>query len=242
MAIVFTNLGASANPDIANAADQASYTNTSWAPPATGLIIACVYNRRTVGAADNPTMSGNNLTWLNVKTYVPPDTDTPNSRLTMFGANASGSTTGATTVDFGGNTQLGCYTSFFGATGVDLSGGVASAFVQTPTADGLSGTATVTLAAAGDAANRPIAFVWHFATEGHTPRASWTEADDMSGAGPNIGMMTQYREDAFETTASATWTTTSVGWGIIAAELKNDAGGAGAAVVDPFGMSGFFGG
>jgi hypothetical protein len=53
--------------------------------------------------------------------------------------------------------------------------------------------------------------------------------------------MTQYRTDAFETTATATWTTTSVAWGMIAAEIKNDAGGA-STITDPFGMSGFFGG
>jgi hypothetical protein len=239
MAITFSNLGASANPDIANAADQASYTNTSWVPPASGLIVACVYNRRTVAAADLPTMTGNGLTWVQVATLVP-STDTPSSRMTIFGANASGSTTGTTTVDFGGNTQLGCYTSFFGANGVDLSGGVVAAFIQTPTGQGTGTTGTVTLSNAADANNRPIAFVWHFATEAHTPRALWTEADDMSGAGPNVGIQTQYREDAFETTASATWTT-NVGWGMIAAEIKNDAGGV-VTVLDPFGMSGVFGG
>jgi hypothetical protein len=239
VAITFSNLGASANPDIANAADQASYTNTSWAPPASGLIIACVYNRHGTSAT-LPTMSGNSLTWTQVVTFQPSG-DGTSSRMTIFGANASGSTTGATTVDFGGTTQLGCYTSFVGATGVDLSGGVVAAFIQTPTGQGGSGTATVTLSSAADANNRPFAFVWHFANELHTPRASWTEADDMSGAGPNIGVMTQYRTDAFETTATATWTTTSVAWGIIAAELKNDAGAA-ATVTDPFGMTGIFGG
>jgi hypothetical protein len=219
MAIAFSNLGASANPDIANAADLASYPNTSWAPPASGLVVACVYNRRTAAAADLPTISGNSLTWTQVATFQPSG-DGGSSRMTIFGADASGSTTEATTVDFGGSTQLGCYTSFFGATGVDLSGGVVPAFIQTPTGQGGSGTATVTLSAAADANNRPFAFVWHFANEPHTPRASWTEADDMAGAGPNIGVMTQYREDAFETTATATWTTTSVSWGIIAVELK----------------------
>jgi len=241
VAITFSNLGASANPDIASASDLAAYTNSSWAPPSSGLIVACVYNRRTTAAADLPTMTGNSLTWTQVVTHVPSG-DGTSSRMTIFGANASGSTTGTTTVDFGGNTQLGCYTSFVGATGVDLSGGIAAAFIQTPTGQGGSGTATVTLSAAGDANNRPFAYVWHFANELHTPRASWTEADDMSGAGPNIGVMTQYRTDAFETTATATWTTTTVAWGIIAAELKNDGGGAAATVVDPFGMSGFFGG
>ena len=52
-----------------------------------------------------------------------------------------------------------------------------------------------------------------------THRANWTEVDAFEGAGATRGGNSQYRDDAFETTASATWTT-SDDWGGLAAELK----------------------
>src|SRR3989304_3062556 len=132
MAITFQNLGANANPDINNNADQNSYANSSWTPPTSELILVFVSSRATSGTTNVPTISGNNLTWTQIATVNFAGAHT----MTLFGANASGSSVGATTIDFGGQTQLGCKASFFHATGVDLSGGVTAAFVQSPTNSG----------------------------------------------------------------------------------------------------------
>lgn len=42
MPLAFSNLGASANPDINDSTDAASYSNTSWTPPTSGLIVVGV--------------------------------------------------------------------------------------------------------------------------------------------------------------------------------------------------------
>lgn len=221
MAIAFANLGASANPDINSGTDATSYANTSWTPPASGLIIVFVIAKRTA-ALDTPTISGNGLTWVQIGSTL--NCGGNNHGLSLFAANASGSSTGATTIDFGANTQLHCSASFFHADGVDLSGGVAAAFVQNPTATGTGTTATVTLAAAGNSNNRPIAGFFHAQNEAKTPRTNWTEIDDLAGSAGIRDLETQWRDDAFETTATATWATSDI-WGGVAAELKAAAAG-----------------
>jgi hypothetical protein len=215
MAIVFTNLGASANPDINSSTDASSYASLSWTPPTAGLLIVAVHSRGNGVPAAQPTLSGNSLTFTQIDSVI-----RTNDQLTLFGANLAGATTGITTVDFGGATQLNCEVSFFYATGVDLSGGVAAAFVQSATAgSGVTATGSATLAAASNTQNRPIAFFWHEANETTTPRTNWTAADDMRGSGTVRSVHTEYRSDAFETTASASWTTASA-WRVIAAEIK----------------------
>ncbi len=216
MTIAFANLGVDANPDINSATDATSYANSSWTPPTSGLILVYVTARRAA-ALDTPTISGNSLTWTQIGTTL--DASGANHGLSLFGANATGSAAGVTTVDFGGNTQLGCTVSFFHATGVDLTGGVAAAFVQRPSAIGSSTTGSIPLAAASAADNRPIVGWFHVVNEDTTPRTNWTELDDLGGAAHARRLETQYRDDAFETTASATWATND-NWGGIAAELK----------------------
>lgn len=219
MAITFTNLGASqttaTNPDIRISTNANSYSNSSWTPPTTGIIIADVVN--WIAAVGNvPTGSGNSLTWAQIATVaVDPGTS---HRITRFAAIATGSTTGVTTFDFAGQTQLGCVVSFYQAEGVDTTGGIASAFIQNPTNSGTGTSGSVTLAAAGHADNRPIACFSHQTQELATPDGAWTEVDDMSNSGPAIGVETQWDTDGFQN-ASASWATSSA-WIAMASELK----------------------
>jgi hypothetical protein len=215
--IAFDNLGASANPDIDDTVDRTSYTNISWTPPTIGLIMVYVVSNTAAGTPTTPTMSGNSLTWTQIATV---GNGTIHKRITLFGANASGSTTGITTVDFGAETQDRCEAAFMSVTGVDLTGGVAAAFVQAPPGDATGTSGSITLAPAGDSLNRPISG-WHLNAGGISiiPRANWTEVDQLT-----VGNRTetQCRPDAFETTASATWDGASRAWLGIAAELKAD--------------------
>jgi hypothetical protein len=214
--ITFSNLGASANPDISSVSTAASFANTSWTPPSVGLIIVYARSFRSGGGDPNtPTMSGNNLTWVQIATAL---NATSNHRITLFAANASGSTTGVTTIDFAAQNQDGCRASFMLATNVDLTGGVAAAFVQAPTGSATGTSASITLAAAANAANRPISGWAVSGSVSFTPRTNWTEMDELGGAGHHES---QYRADAFETTASATWGGSSQDWVGIAAELKS---------------------
>lgn len=216
----FANLGISDNPDINLAADAASYANDSWTPPTSGLIIVAVWSRNAAGP-NEPTISGNGLTWEKIATVLASSVH----RLTLFGANASGSSAGVTTVDFAGQTQIGCTALFSFADDVDLSGGVAAAFVQAVSNTGTNiQTLSITLAAASHADNRPFAAFSHAANEVTEPRTNWTELDDIAGAGPTRGTATQYRSDSFETTASASWASAVTALGI-AVEIKGAAGG-----------------
>lgn len=213
MAIAFANLGASANPDINSNADASSYLSASWTPPTSGLILVFVYNTKST-LPEAPSISGNGLTWVLIKTN-----EITSSRLTLLAADAAGSSAGQTTVDFGGLAQNGCFASFFQATGVDLSGGVAAAFVQSLINGGTGTSGSITLAAAGDSANRPISGWGHRENEVATPQTSWTELDDFGHTLPVSSLETQYRSDAFDTAAAASWAG-SVQWRGIAAELK----------------------
>ena len=74
-----------------------------------------------------------------------------------------------------------------------------------------------------------IAAFFHAANEAIAHQPDWTELDDLAGSGPVRGVDSQYRGDAFETVASASWTTSSV-WLGIAAELKIEGVAAGVSV------------
>lgn len=227
--IAFTNLGVSVglgqggfvNPDINDGTNGSSFSNSSWTPPTTGLIVVYATAKQVTGGPTFPTASGNSLTWVQIQTVD----CTSTHGLTLFGADATGSTTGATTFDFSGNEQQHLTASFFQVTGVDLSGGVAAAFVQTPTNEVTGTSISVTLAAAGAADNRPISGVLHDDDEVSEERTNWTEVDDMHDNSRVRGLITQSRADAFETTASASWVTSAGNVCIIAAELKASVAG-----------------
>lgn len=223
MTISFSNLGINANPDLANGDDLSAYSNSSWTPPSSGLIRLEVWSRQGDGP-NTPTVSGNGLTWTEIATVAVSTVH----RLTLFGADAIGSTTGATTIDFAGQTQIWCKAIFSLAEGVDLSGGVAAAFVQVATNSGVNiDNLSIALSAAGAADNRPIAVFMHAWNEDTSPRTNWTELDDLTGGFNITGQIqSQYRDDAFETTASASWAT-SISAAGIAAELKAEAAGGG---------------
>jgi hypothetical protein len=217
--MAFSNLGVSANPDISSASTLSSFPNTSWSPPTSGLIIVFVRSFRTGGGDPNvPTISGNGLTWVQIATAL---NATSNHRLTLFAANASGATTGVTTIDFAGQNQDGCRASFFLDDGADLSGGVAAAFVQAVAGSATGTSASITLAAAGNSSNRCISGWAVAGAVSFTPRASWSEMDELGGTGH---LETQYRSDVFENTASATWGGSSQDWVGIAAEVKSGGG------------------
>src|SRR6266581_4495277 len=148
-AISFVNDGSSATPDFWSTSNSISFATGSWTPPASGLLIVLVGNEVGSGTPNQPTASGNGISWTAIKTI-----NVGLNRLTLFGANSSGSSNGITTVDFSGQSQTGCEASFFHATDVDLSGGVAAAFVQSPTGSGTATSGSITLASPGSSVNR----------------------------------------------------------------------------------------
>lgn len=219
MAIGFTNLGASANPDIADGTDLDSYSTSSWVPPSTGIIIAaCYFRQLSPMTREFPVASGNSLTWHLIGSNY--DLGGSVEGMALFAAFASGSSTGATTFDFNGRTAVFLGASFFQVTGAYESGTIFDAFVQIITASATSGTSgTVTLAAAADSNSRPFSVFGHNQNETKTPRTNWTELDDLV-LGSSAGLESQYRTDAWEATASASWSS-SGRWIGMAVEVRD---------------------
>lgn len=233
--VAFTNLGVStevttANPDIRDIGDAASYANTAWTPPTSGILIADVLSAKAAAETLPDSVTGNGITWVELATIV---FSGVTRRITRYGAFAAGSSNGATTISFGADTQLGCYVSFYQITGADESGTIANAFAQHVSNTGTGTLGSVTLAAAGDSGNRAFAYFAHLTNElvSKDSDANWTKLDDFRGAGPALGSISEYRGDAFDTVAEASWTTSSA-WAGLASEVKVAA--AGGATEDPF--------
>lgn len=212
--IAFFNLGTSAAPDF-NQGSGSSHVTASRTPPA-GLNLLGIASRHASGPIV-PTVTGNSMTWVQIATV------TVNSiwRLTLFAANGSGATAGATTISWAAQgSQVSAMGTFSYATGVDLTGGVAAAFVQAPTNfdAGTPFSLTVNLAAAGSASNRPFAVFFRARHEDAVPRTNWTELDDMTTANFR-GLQSQYRADAMDSAASVSWSVGSACAGI-AVEIK----------------------
>lgn len=227
MAIAVPNIGASSGtsataPDIHDAASATSYTGGSVIPPTTGIAIAAVLSRR-VGVVDTPTFSGWGITWTQIGSTLTLSTD---FGLSLFFAPLSGATEGAVTADFGANTQIGCSATVFQSTGIDLSGGLSSAYVatnvQTATGTGVSG--SITMNTAANSNNRVIAVFAHSANEANTAGTDFTLLDTLNGAGPARSIGSEYRSDAFDTAPDMSWSSSS-GWGGFAVELVAEGGG-----------------
>lgn len=222
MAIALTARGT-----INSSTDASSYATAAFTPSANVLLVACYAVHR--GGSTNPTtptVSGHG-TWTTANDFLYLATGIGRGRLFVCGTD-TGATPGsaAVTFDQGGVTQLGAEASVFELSGTDLtsSGGsstVAQCFVQAPntTANATGTSGAVTLAAAGNANNRPFSWWSHAANEVTAPATGWTEVDDLAHAAPANGSESQWHATTFDTAAAASWVG-SVAFGGIAFEIK----------------------
>lgn len=213
MAITFTY---QATPLIASGADASSYTGSSVTWPSNELVILAITSTNTAAPPPNqPTVTGNGITWTAIASAT---VTTLVTRVTLLGAYTAGASAGAVTVDFGGQTQRDCQAVFLTASGTDVANGVAQTFVQAPTNTAvLAGSLSITLSAAANAANRPVAAFAETFDTSSTPRTNWTEYYDNA---IDEVFDCQYRSDAFDTTASSTAASGTGTWVGIAAEIK----------------------
>ena len=203
-----------------DAVDNTIFTTASITPTANNLVIAVINNRATDPNADDPSLSGNGMTWVEITNVLWSAT---NRRLTMLRAMGASPSAGAVTITFN-NTQTDCHWSIFEFAGVDTSGTNGSgAVVQSATnTDNPITSLTVTLAAFGSATNGAASGFVHNAAEASTPDTDWTEIHDLNGTA--VGLETQWRATS-DTTAAASWATSSRGAGI-AIEIKEEVAGA----------------
>ncbi len=94
----------------------ASFTSFSFTASANALILLAIYSQRAGGGNNAPTVSGDNLTWVQHDTQL-----LGNYRATLFRAMGS-PTTGGVTISFGGQTQDNITYEICQFTGVDTTG------------------------------------------------------------------------------------------------------------------------
>ena len=219
-------IGVTARGTVNTGTDATSFATGAFTPSANVLLVACYAARRGGNVPTTPTVTGHGtMTEITGFTWLTPGAS--GGRMWIFGLDTGASPgSAAVTFDHSGTTHVGAEASVYEVTGTDLSSGggsstVAQCFVQTltTTADSSGTSASITLAAAGNSNNRPFSWWVHGANEAITPATSWTEIDDLAHAAPASGSESQWRSDAFDTAAAASWTT-SAGYGGLATEIK----------------------
>jgi len=193
-------------------------TAASLTPSVNKLYICTVANTISSGTATTPTVSGGGgLTWVQIDVIDPSSTT---KKTTMFRAmKSSGLTSGTITADFGGVTQSQVAISVEEFSGVDQTGTNGSgAIVQSAHASSASGTtATVTLAAFGDAANNaPFMASGTVGAVAITPESGYTELSDQQLG--NHSLETEWKVGQ-DTSVTSTWTGSN-NWCAIAVEIK----------------------
>jgi hypothetical protein len=175
MAVSIANLTSGTDVDGGSTASTASIT-----PTANNLVLLTVASRTNITAAANePTISGNGLTWVKIAGVVFDDTGASRKLVTLFRAMGAIPTAGAIAMDFGGQAQTDIGWNVDQCSGVDTTGANgAGAIVQSATNALLTPNEntviTVTLAAFSSVNN---------ATYGSLVRESASGVDPTVGSG-----------------------------------------------------------
>jgi hypothetical protein len=194
-----------------------SYASGSVSPAANSLLLVFVTDTIGVGAAPRSVPTGLSLTWQNLGYRIwGPD---PGERMSGLWIAQCGASPGSGAITFtendmgSGTTSSGTGWVVIQVTGHHVAEPIRQ--IQYPGTGTTSNQAgwvatpslSIPLLPAADVNSRAFAFFVHPANEATTPRSGWTELSDTAGSSPNFAMESQWRSDAFETTASASWAT-----------------------------------
>lgn len=223
--------GAISNSSLTKGQDtdgNSTATTASITPSANQLILISVSARTNVTADTNePTITGNGLTWVLVNSRIWDTTGASRKRVSVFRAMGSSPSTGAITIDYGGQNQTNIVWTVDQFSGVDTSGTNGSgAIVQSATNKDetvTTGTLTVTLGAFSSTNNATFgAFTSAGAnTNVFTPGSGFSimsMASTTSG-GSEIEIATEYKSTN-DTSVDSTWSINSE-LGGVAVEIKS---------------------
>jgi len=101
--------------------DATSYTTSSITPTSNSLILATFTSRVGAATPNNPTATGNGLTWVTVDNELYDNTGSQ-KKLTVLRAMGSTPSTGTITFDLAGQTQTGASWSISECSGTDSTG------------------------------------------------------------------------------------------------------------------------
>jgi hypothetical protein len=198
--------------------DRTAYTTASIAPAADSMLLLFVTDSIGIGSAPESVPTGLGLTWerLGRRAWsASPGIRHSGAWIAQCGATAP--TPGVITLT---ENDMGSGTTSSGTAWVviQVEGHHATQPVRqvqhpgstTPTIDGfLDSSLDLPMLPAVDANSRGFSYFAHVANEGTTFRTNWSELSDDFGASPIMASEAQWRSDAFETTASASWATGS---------------------------------
>jgi hypothetical protein len=185
-----------------------SYATASVSPAANSLLVLFTSDQISAGTAPEAVPTGLSLTWSALGTRT---TNTGLFRvgawIAQCGASPGSGAITLTEVDRGsGTTSIGTGWAVIQITGHHVADPVRQVVIPAPQESG--GATSYTIAFPGDPADansRPLAWFTLSGTQTVTPRTSWTELSEVTGSLPNIVLESQWRSDAFEATASATF-------------------------------------
>lgn len=183
------------------------------------LLLLCGSSNE-VGVAPDMYAEGLGIEWSEVA-IAPYSLET--RRLTAFAAEAISDVTGRITIsmiDSGdGDVSAGLGWAVLKVGNVDLNNPIR----QVEVVEGSGTLGQINLAATIDSGNRAISWWGHRGIGETVHRTGWTELFDNSHDSPAIGYEAQWRADAFESTASASWST-STDFGGVALEISHAPG------------------
>lgn len=196
MALTTTTLA-----DASSTTDGTTYTTASISPTA-GRLLLVFAHLAGIGTATATSVSGLSGTWANIGGSFRYNTNYDLSA--HWCTNYTG--TGTLTITNADSATHGLWT-VVEVNGADTTTPIVASSFKT-SSPGSVNSVSITLNAAANSANRPFAaYGCDNNTAGQAaPRASWTEFSDRGVSTPTGVLQTQWRADAFETTASVTWT------------------------------------
>jgi hypothetical protein len=206
------------NITVDEAGGGTSFGTASVTPKANKLYLLAVHNRCSSGTGNEPTVTGDGLTWVKVATSQ--NGASPEERQTLFRALGSSPTTGALTIDFAGQTQVYCswYLNEFSnvdTTGTNGSGAIVQSNIvyQNSNTTGV----TITLSAFGSPNNATFGCI------GANGNPAWSVGTNFTQLGSGKHQVNEWANNP-QTSVNFTWPLQTFDvWGI-ACEIK--AGGA----------------
>lgn len=229
--------GVTARVTLADLVDATSFSTSAFTPTASELLIACYAVDRTSSLdPTTPTVSGHDggTAWALINSLLYKTDTTTHRSVFLFACVTGGSpSSAAVTFSHGATSHSAAFASVFEVSGGDEANGLLQTFEASylgPVDPTNNTSITISMNAGSNANNRPFAFFIRVGTQNMVPRTNWTEIQE---AALGAAIESQWRSDAFETTASVSWTTTTNPYSGIAWELKAAGAGGGG---QPMGM------
>lgn len=201
-----------------------SSTTASVSPTGNKLLLLSVASRTIITVDPNePTITGNGLTWVSIGTTVYDNTSASRRRITLFRAMGASPSAGTIAIDFGGQAQTSVIWSLNQFTNADTSGTNGSgAIVQTVTnfdPDADVSTLTVTLAAFASSNNATFGTFGSGDAETLNVGTGFSSVSEGDSGDGNIHLLTEFKNSNDTSVDMSKATNSELGG--IAVEIKS---------------------